>query len=547
MAAKELETTTVERRRARTSCGHRPRRRCSTASPASTEGRDDGADDERSGPAGHRRGRHDDDRGRHADQHFTEPPPRYTEATLIKALEERGIGRPSTYAATISTILDRGYVRVDERRLRPERSARSLRTCSSSTSATMSTRSSPPAWRKLDEIARATASGSRSCATSTAPSRAASIRSGARSSQRHQDPAEQRGLLTGPSDGREARPNRWFLACSTPSTRSRGRSPARRPRRRPGRVSRARSAARAARRQDRPVRPVRRLLPVPRLQLHQEGGPAPPEPLPFEVVCPRTATATSSPVAPGVPATSSGAAPRIPSATTRRTSSRSARSTTPTRDPVARKGESGICLKCGADIPLPDDDDLVGARLAGGPPSPEALQRPARSGGSRRGGNRGGSGAADGRGDPGRDRRAGRDRPRARRTRERGGRVPPRAGAVPARPRRPRCLAQHPPLIRDRGRGLPGVAGRPRGRLATPVADRPPRVPRPPRRRRRSSTAQRLAAIRRSIATPHATSLPATRGARSRRRACGACRASSRSSRWRRSSRSSTRSWLRRR
>ena len=53
-------------------------------------------------------------------QHFTEPPPRYTEASLIKALEEQGIGRPSTYAATISTIVDRGYVRVEERRLRPE-------------------------------------------------------------------------------------------------------------------------------------------------------------------------------------------------------------------------------------------------------------------------------------------------------------------------------------------------------------------------------------------------------------------------------------------
>jgi DNA topoisomerase-1 len=53
-------------------------------------------------------------------QHFTEPPPRYTEATLIKALEEHGIGRPSTYAATISTIIDRGYVKVQERRLHPE-------------------------------------------------------------------------------------------------------------------------------------------------------------------------------------------------------------------------------------------------------------------------------------------------------------------------------------------------------------------------------------------------------------------------------------------
>src|SRR5262249_824466 len=43
------------------------------------------------------------------EQHFTEPPPRYTEATLVKALEEKGIGRPSTYAAIMTTIQDREY------------------------------------------------------------------------------------------------------------------------------------------------------------------------------------------------------------------------------------------------------------------------------------------------------------------------------------------------------------------------------------------------------------------------------------------------------
>ena len=52
-------------------------------------------------------------------QHFTEPPPRYTEASLIKALEENGIGRPSTYAATISTILAREYVGKDGKNLFP--------------------------------------------------------------------------------------------------------------------------------------------------------------------------------------------------------------------------------------------------------------------------------------------------------------------------------------------------------------------------------------------------------------------------------------------
>ena len=50
-----------------------------------------------------------------ADQKFTQPPPLYTEATLIHALEENGIGRPSTYAPIITTIVDRGYVEKDQK------------------------------------------------------------------------------------------------------------------------------------------------------------------------------------------------------------------------------------------------------------------------------------------------------------------------------------------------------------------------------------------------------------------------------------------------
>ena len=53
------------------------------------------------------------------EQHFTEPPPRYTEATLVRTLEEKGIGRPSTYAAIISTIQDRKYVELIEKKFRP--------------------------------------------------------------------------------------------------------------------------------------------------------------------------------------------------------------------------------------------------------------------------------------------------------------------------------------------------------------------------------------------------------------------------------------------
>ncbi len=54
-----------------------------------------------------------------ADQHFTEPPPRYSEASLVKALEEHGIGRPSTYASIIQTLLGREYVMLDNKRFRP--------------------------------------------------------------------------------------------------------------------------------------------------------------------------------------------------------------------------------------------------------------------------------------------------------------------------------------------------------------------------------------------------------------------------------------------
>ena len=58
------------------------------------------------------------------DQHFTEPPPRFSEATLVKKLEELGIGRPSTYASILTTLRDREYVRMDKNRFIPEDNGR---------------------------------------------------------------------------------------------------------------------------------------------------------------------------------------------------------------------------------------------------------------------------------------------------------------------------------------------------------------------------------------------------------------------------------------
>ena len=88
------------------------------------EGRDDVADEEGARMPALRQGDAPLKTGVDATQHFTQPPPRYSEASLVKRLEELGIGRPSTYAATLQTLKDREYVRVDKGRFVPEESGR---------------------------------------------------------------------------------------------------------------------------------------------------------------------------------------------------------------------------------------------------------------------------------------------------------------------------------------------------------------------------------------------------------------------------------------
>ncbi|AXI45722.1 type I DNA topoisomerase [Sulfitobacter sp. SK012] len=84
------------------------------------EGRDDVVDDDDKRLPQITQGEAMDKRAVTPEQHFTQPPPRYTEATLVKRMEELGIGRPSTYASIVTTIQDRDYVRKEGNRLIPE-------------------------------------------------------------------------------------------------------------------------------------------------------------------------------------------------------------------------------------------------------------------------------------------------------------------------------------------------------------------------------------------------------------------------------------------
>ena len=90
------------------------------------EGRDDPDDEEGGRLPQVTQGAAAQVRAAKADQHFTEPPPRYSEASLVKKLEELGIGRPSTYASILTVLRDRAYVRMEKQRFVPEDKGRLL-------------------------------------------------------------------------------------------------------------------------------------------------------------------------------------------------------------------------------------------------------------------------------------------------------------------------------------------------------------------------------------------------------------------------------------
>ena len=336
-------------------------------------------------------------------QHFTEPPPRFTEASLIKALEEHGIGRPSTYAATISTIVERGYVRVEQRRLHPEVAASSSPTTSSAASRDyVNVGFTAGMEEDLDKVA----SGEREWVPLLA--RVLPAAPGAAST----DTRATRRVTT----SRPTRCARWATRWSSGSGRNgpvhgvldvpRAQGDAAAP---PGDEApperggpTARRTVPSVRRGDaghkaRPVRRLRRLLALPGLHLHPQGRAAAAGPAAVRGRLPQErATASSSRVAPGKTGNvfwGCSSYPKCDFTTNHEPTGAIHDAHDDGKGAVARRPEGGLCLTCGATVELPEGE-LVGLRLPGGPPDPAALQRPARAGGRRGGGTAGRGGGA---------------------------------------------------------------------------------------------------------------------------------------------------------
>jgi DNA topoisomerase-1 len=402
MAAKEMETTSID-----LAAGPYELRASATKtlfdgfSRVYTEGRDDGAaeddEQERRLPS-LKAGDVTDVRDVTADQHFTEPPPRFTEATLIKALEEHGIGRPSTYAATISTIVERGYVRVEERRLRPEIVAGIVTDLlvehfGDYVDLAFTARME----EELDEVARGERGWVPLLRAFYAPLRE-------RVDEKRKE-LKRADFTTEATDEvcSEGHPmvirlgrNGRFLACSLFPEHKESRplpgdeAP---PQAGEGEVCPQCNEGTLVGKSGR-FGPFVGCSRYPECNYIKKEGPPPPEPLPFEVTCPKNRDG------------------HLVARRARRTGNvfygcsnypkcDFTSNFTPIgavhdadEGPVARKADgAGICLVCGADVAIAEDVDLVGARLEGGPPNPEALAKPAR-GGRRPGGRPAGGGRA---------------------------------------------------------------------------------------------------------------------------------------------------------
>jgi DNA topoisomerase I len=403
MAAKELETTTVE-----LAAGPYELRASATKtlfdgfSAVYTEGRDDGAaEDEEADKAlpNVKEGDATTVRDVTPTQHFTEPPPRFTEASLIKALEEHGIGRPSTYAAIISTILDRGYVRVEERRLHPELIGEVVTDFLVEHFGTyVDLAFTARMEEELDEVADGQRAWVPLLRAFFGPLRdqVADVRKNVKRKDVTTEPSDEVCSEGHPMVIRLGRNGR-FLACSLfpehkESRPLPGDEPA--PQAGEGEVCPQCGEGRLVGKSGR-FGPFVGCSRYPDCTFIKKEGPPPPDPLPFEVACPKNNDGHLIPRRARRTGNVFYGCSNYPKCDFT-TNFEPVGAVHETDDgPVAKHGEAGICLKCGATIPLVEGVDVIGARLEGGPPNPEALAKPAR-GGARRGRAAGGSSAKGG-------------------------------------------------------------------------------------------------------------------------------------------------------
>jgi DNA topoisomerase-1 len=336
-------------------------------------------------------------------QHFTEPPPRYTEATLIKALEEHGIGRPSTYAATISTILDRGYVKVVERRLQPEEIGEVVADfLIDHFGEYVDLKFTARMEEDLDEVARGEREWVPLLRAFFGPLKER-VDEKRRELRRKDFTTEATDELCSEGHPMVIRLGRngKFMACSTyPEHKETRPLPGEETPRMEGDGEPCPQCGEG-------VLATKRgkfgafvgCSRYPDCTYIRRDGPPPPDQLPFEVPCPKLGDGHL--VARRARRTGNvfwgcSAYPRCDFTTNFEPTGATHDAHDDGRGAVARHGETGLCLSCGAVVPLPDGA-LIGLRLAGGPANPAALERPARragGGGGRRTPARGGGTAA---------------------------------------------------------------------------------------------------------------------------------------------------------
>ena len=392
MSPKELETTTIE-----LADGAYELRASATKvlfdgfARVYTEGRDDdGADD-------------DEETGRLPDllegarasveavtptQHFTEPPPRFTEATLIKALEEHGIGRPSTYAATISTIVDRGYVRIQERRLHPEPVAGIVTDLLVEHFGDyVDVRFTARMEEELDEVARGEREWVPLLRAFYGPlrDRVEEKRRELKRSDFTTEATDEVCSLGHPMIIRLGRNGR-FMACSLYPEHKESRplpgdEPP--PQEGTGEVCPKCGEGTLVGKRGR-FGPFVGCSRYPDCDYIKKDGPPPPDPLPFEVTCPKNKDGRLVPRRArrtGNVFWGCSAYPRCDFTTNQEPLG----GRHDTDDgPLARKDEAAICLVCGSTSDVPPADIVPGQAYAGGPANPEALARPARARGGPR-------------------------------------------------------------------------------------------------------------------------------------------------------------------